>query len=180
MTLDDTLSEIEKKWPLELKEAQPASDTKRSMEIAENSTAAATCQNCAICKEGAQIIPLHGRWFVRVRRISKCKRRICKTEWRDSKKEAVADWNIQFGEWVDVEEAARAFAGKANLCTHAGIYGLALPLFREVIAARKASRPLAAASRHEVITPPGEPKDQFPKISVTSILSGEKKENGFC
>lgn len=32
MTLDDTLSEIEKKWPLELKEAQPASDTKRPME----------------------------------------------------------------------------------------------------------------------------------------------------
>lgn len=32
MTLDDTLSEIEKQWPLELKEAQPASDTKRPME----------------------------------------------------------------------------------------------------------------------------------------------------
>ncbi len=51
-------------------------------------------RNCEICGEDALLVRCNGKFFVRVRRITKCRRRDkCKTDLRDTEREAIESWN---------------------------------------------------------------------------------------
>lgn len=54
---------------------------------------------CARCGEDAIMVELDGKYFVRVRRFSKCKNykrglRACQTEWCDTPEEAATEWKM--------------------------------------------------------------------------------------